>query len=99
MLLLDQGADINLQCGESGTALGAAASRGELELVTMLLGRGANPDLTNDLGQKPRDLAEREGHHEVVSLLDSYGASTENEAKLAQAHADGPKDERTDCSE
>jgi len=74
-LLLDRGADINTTFGgQYGTALGAAAAAGDIQVTTLLLDRGANLGLANQLGQKPRDLAELGGHGEIVSLLDSYSA-------------------------
>ena len=89
MLLLDRGADINITFGgKYGTVLAAAVVGGNyndytLEVTTLLLARGANPDLTNNLGQKPRDLAELKGLHDIVSLLDSYSAGkTANQASL-----------------
>ena len=70
-LLLDRGAELNLTSGACGSALGAAACLGKLETVKLLLDLGANPDLTNSEGARPRDLAEHEGHQDVVDLLDS----------------------------
>ena len=69
-LLLDRGADINLTGGRYGTALGAPAYKGKLEITKRLLHRGADPDLANDEGARPRDLAERDGHQAIVDLLD-----------------------------
>ena len=90
-LLLDRGADINITFGgKYGTALGAAATRGNIEMATLLLDRGANFDVTNHLGQKPRDVAILKGHYEMVSLLDSYSASrVENQTYDTQALVDG----------
>ncbi|KAF8451223.1 hypothetical protein BGX38DRAFT_1269488 [Terfezia claveryi] len=79
-LLLDQGADINLTTsGKFGPALCAAAATGQLEMAKLLLNRGANPDLTNNLGQKPRDIAQLEKHPLMLILFDSYARKTENQ--------------------
>jgi len=69
-LLLNHGADVNLSFGgDYGTALGVAAYAGRLEVVILLLGRGANASLGNKEGSRPRDLAEQEGHQAIVELL------------------------------
>jgi len=93
-LLLDRGADINLKFGGTfGTALGAAAIFGNLEIATLLLDRGADIDLTSHLGQKARDLAEFQGRHDMVSLLDSHRAGkTSNQTSDMQDATDGSKD-------
>ncbi|RPB21868.1 hypothetical protein L211DRAFT_840223 [Terfezia boudieri ATCC MYA-4762] len=70
-LLLGQGVDINLTGGKYGTALGVAAYRGKQEIAKFFLDRGANPDLTNYEGLRPRDLAEQEGNQHISDLLDS----------------------------
>ena len=64
--------------GQYGTALGASASLGYIELVRLLMKYGANPDLTNDDGMNARTLAERAGHLDVVQLLDSWDGGSES---------------------
>ncbi|RPB20671.1 hypothetical protein L211DRAFT_841385 [Terfezia boudieri ATCC MYA-4762] len=62
-------------------------------MATLLLDRGANPDLTNNLGQKPRDVAQLHRHHRIVLSLDSYNArKTSNLTSHEQATADRPTD-------
>ena len=71
-LLLDRGADVNITFGGGfGTALGAAAFNNHLDIVTLLLYRGANSDFANTNGARPRDLAEQQGHSDIMDLLDS----------------------------
>lgn len=60
-----------MRSGKYGTALGAAAYHGKLEIAKLLLARGADPDLTSNEGSRPRDLAEQGGHQDLVDLLDS----------------------------
>jgi len=72
LLLLGRGADINITfSGKYGTALGAAAYGGEVEMVKLLLSQGANPDLTNSEGARPRDLAEQQGRLDIVEVFGS----------------------------
>jgi ankyrin repeat protein len=50
----------------------AAASEGKTELVQLLLKKGANPNLTTEIGdQTARYRASERGHTEVVKLLSS----------------------------
>ncbi len=67
--LLSNGADPNL--GEPGgdSTLHAAARRGSLELVEMLIRHGARLDAVNAWGRRPADLATEYGHPEVSRLL------------------------------
>lgn len=51
------------------SALHAAAARGSLELVEMMLRKGADPGAVDDDGRTPADRADREGHAEVLALL------------------------------
>ena len=85
-LFLDRGADINLISSKFfGTAISLAAFFECLEMATLLLDRGANPDSTNYSGKKPRDLAERTGHHQMVTLFAPYSArKSENQENHTQ---------------
>jgi ankyrin repeat protein len=49
--------------------LHAAADGGHLELVGLLLGRTADPDLRNRDGQSPADYARSRGYRRIVDLL------------------------------
>ena len=49
-LLLDRGADTNLQNREDYTALIRAGWNGHIEIVRLLLDRGADPNIRDDLG-------------------------------------------------
>ncbi|WLI89062.1 ankyrin repeat domain-containing protein [Massilia sp. R2A-15] len=52
LALLDQGVDINSQ-GRSGTALHGAAVRGELDVIRLLIARGADVNAINAYGDSP----------------------------------------------
>jgi hypothetical protein len=56
------------------TLLGGAAARGELNVVWLLLGRGANPSLANSRGLTPLMVAAANGHAAVVRVLAARGA-------------------------
>jgi ankyrin repeat protein len=58
-MLLDKGANVNLQVGGYGTALQAASSRGHKEVVQVLLDRDANVNLQGGGTSAPLHLAGR----------------------------------------
>jgi ankyrin repeat protein len=51
--LLAKGAEVNVKDGKGDTALGLAASIGEVESMKMLLAKGAEPDARNARGESP----------------------------------------------
>ena len=55
--------------GGSTTALMEAARHGNLEAVRWLLSKGASPDVTDDQGKKPYDIALENGHIEIAKHL------------------------------
>jgi ankyrin repeat protein len=54
-------------CGES--ALHLAASRGHLDLVSLLLDNGASREIKDRLGQTPAHWSARHGRPEALALL------------------------------
>jgi len=69
-LLLEHGAQPDSRCCDSDTALGYAAAEGHVEVVRLLLEAGADPDVRSYRGT-PLELAQRAGHREVVTLIES----------------------------
>jgi ankyrin repeat protein len=67
--LLDAGAAIDARGERDYTALLEAISQNHLEVVRLLLARGAGTALANDDGQTPLDLAELTKQNEIQSLL------------------------------
>ena len=72
-ILLDGKADINFPASDGRTALLAAAASSNqsqgLATATLLLERGANPDVANTKGETPLMLAAGNGNEKVVKLL------------------------------
>jgi uncharacterized protein len=66
--LLDEEADINLRPGNFRTALEHASYKGRLQVVALLLARGARTTPSGD-GMTPLMHAARKGHTGVVELL------------------------------
>lgn len=70
-LLLDHGADIDALDEEyRSTPLGLAARRGQMEMVELLLSRGADPKLSGAPWSAPLGWARRRGHDAVARRLE-----------------------------
>ncbi|MDG3004835.1 ankyrin repeat domain-containing protein [Paludisphaera mucosa] len=73
---LDEGADVDAGRGSyDGPMLMIAAGFGPLEMVDLLLSRGADVEAMDDLGQRPLTRAAHCGRVEVVLRLLEYGAN------------------------
>jgi ankyrin repeat protein len=55
--------------------LSRAAELGHIEVVKLLLEKGARPDFEDELGQTPLSRASFGGHQAIVELLNSYCTS------------------------
>src|ERR1700761_8677996 len=73
-LLLDEGADVNIQGGEYGSALQVASSSGHVEIVKLLLDNGADVNIQGGHFGSALQAASRSGHLEIVRLLLDNGA-------------------------
>ena len=74
-LLLDSGADPNLQDEDGNTALIFAASGGldlYLPIIRLLLNKGANPLLKDNGGNTPYDFSLDYGNTDIIELLKYY---------------------------
>jgi ankyrin repeat protein len=76
-LLLAQGADPNLdeRGAARGSALWGAVTGGHAECAKILLAHGADPNGSVEAGASPLGQAMKLSHHELASLLYTYGAS------------------------
>ncbi|MEI6808038.1 MAG: ankyrin repeat domain-containing protein [bacterium] len=89
--LLDRGTDINQREFLTGhTALVYAAGQGKLELVKMLLERGAEVDLANSGEHTALGLAALNGHADVARLLVERGASPDKAIAALQSLVNNP---------
>ena len=76
-LLLEHGANINLQDNDGETALMVASVRAQVNIAKMLLERGAQVDLQNKNGWCALMWPCREGHVESARVLLEYGATVD----------------------
>ncbi|PIQ21814.1 MAG: hypothetical protein COW65_06820 [Cytophagales bacterium CG18_big_fil_WC_8_21_14_2_50_42_9] len=68
-LLIDNGADLNLQNGSGGTALMFATLFGRNQLVKILVEHGADKTLRDSRGLTVLDIARQQGNEEALSYL------------------------------
>jgi ankyrin repeat protein len=77
-LLIDGGAGLEVRDSDGATPLCLAAERGRLDLVRLLLARGANPNGRIEENQYssglPLEVALRQGHIDIAEVLLSAGA-------------------------
>jgi ankyrin repeat protein len=71
-LLLEHGAEIDVQQHGGWTALHGAAQHGNAEMVELLLEFGANADVASDDGKTAIDIARDAGHDEVAEQIEEY---------------------------
>lgn len=67
--------DVDVSNSRRHTALYYATIRNDIELVAMLLSRGANPHFTNIAGNTPYDIAERREYNEIIRLFNAFPLS------------------------
>ena len=68
-LLLNKGANVNIQDESENTPLHYAACNGKKDIVALLIKNGANVNLTNAREQKPLDYANQKGFNEIASII------------------------------
>ena len=73
-VLLERGANPDVQDGRERTALHWGLKEGHLEVAELLLERGATANTADVTGQAPLHLASREGHVVITQLLLKQGA-------------------------
>ena len=83
-LLLNNGADPNIQCTMGETPLFQAVDMEKIEHVKLLLKNGANPNLTNEDGLAPLHIAVIKQNISIVKILLKYGADPNLKSKLYQ---------------
>jgi hypothetical protein len=75
-LLIDAGADVNVQACDQSTALHCSAENGNVEIVALLLKANANPNLKDSKGKTSLDYAIWNNHMDIITLLRNYDGKT-----------------------
>ena len=83
-LLLNNGANPNIQCTMGETPLYQAVDMEKIDHVKLLLKNGANPNITNDDGLTPLHVAVIKQNITIVKILLKYGADPNLKSKLYQ---------------
>jgi ankyrin repeat protein len=86
-LLVQKGADVDALSG-MGTALMAATVKGNSEMVTYLIGRKANPNLSDGNGKTAILYAVMFNKPDLASLLVKAGADAEHKDQQGQSALD-----------
>ncbi|HEX3704105.1 MAG TPA: ankyrin repeat domain-containing protein [Vicinamibacterales bacterium] len=88
--LLDHGADVNQSASNAQrvTALHGAVARGNGPLASLLLERGANPNVRQEAGLAPLHEAAANGNVELVRLLIDHGAQVDIRTDAGKTPAD-----------
>jgi ankyrin repeat protein len=86
--LIENGIELNSRCDQGASALFGAILHGNLSIIRLMLGHGADPNLLADepaatiYCEKPLDLARQasflmdwEKYDSIVKLLESFGAT------------------------
>ena len=73
-VLIEAGADVNVQSKDNQTALIVAAGAGDDEIVEMLFKAGADPDIKDCLGSSARNYATLFGRSKMVALFNNPAA-------------------------
>lgn len=68
-MLVEAGAEVNVIQASQMTPLHAAAKNGNIEMLILLLEKGALVDIKNDQGKTASDLAFEKGHQEIAQIL------------------------------
>jgi len=78
-VLLDAGANINVQANGGWSPIWLSSSNGHISIVRELIRRGANLNIPNNTGHMPIDAAVYDGHIDVVKELVAAGATISND--------------------
>lgn len=83
--LFKHGVDVNVQNSDGMSPLMAAASTGNVEIVRMLVARGADLQAVNVLGETAKDIAVRFCRADAASFLQTAGKAGRDDSKAATA--------------
>lgn len=79
--------NVNVKCICGTTAVSKAAENGYVEILRLLLQKGASTNTKNQDGESPKDLATRNGHLNILGKLREY--EEKHQAMLFKAAKNG----------
>ncbi|MBU0729218.1 MAG: ankyrin repeat domain-containing protein [Proteobacteria bacterium] len=91
-LFIIKGADISLRDSQGENALHKTARLGHAKPVQLLLQKGLYPHTKSGYGQTPQELAQANGHKEVVSIFKNF-KTTEQDKDLFTMDVESLEDE------
>ena len=69
-MLVQYGANVNLQDASKATPLHLAAAKGHTDMASFLLDKGARTDIDNMRRKNPSEVAAKEGYSNLATILD-----------------------------
>ena len=88
-LLIKYGADVNHKSDSGDTTFHLLCQYNRLEAAKILLKHGADTSVKGRYGQTPYEIAQKMGHHEIVTIMDSYLHADEFETEIIGATEEG----------
>ena len=88
VVLLQSGANVDVQDAKDETPLFLAAREGSCRAAQVLLDYGANRDIADDMDRLPRDIGQERMHFDIVKLLDEH-CTTSPGMVMANNYANG----------
>ncbi len=79
-LLIEKGADVDIQVNDGFTSLMIASEHGQKEIILLLIEAGADIDASTNQEVTPLMIALANGHNEIAELLIEHGADINAES-------------------
>lgn len=81
-LLIKAGADVNHKSDSGNTTLHLICKYNRLETAEILLKHGADLSIKGQYNQTPYEVAQKTGHHAIVTMMDSYTHTDKFETEI-----------------
>ena len=88
-LLIKYGADVNHKSDSGNTVLHYLCKYNRFESAKILLKHGADLSIKGQYNETPYEIAQKMGHHKMVTIMDSYLHADEFETEIIGATEEG----------